>query len=161
MGIADSYTDQECVDMLQIAAAIFGSSVTMDEYDSLGVMPNSERLRDKYGSWNGAREAAGLERNPPNRQPDEFPSVYTELPGGYEQLYCRGDTSLHHRLLATLLVDNIEELRGKHVHHNNEIPWDNRLGNLTIMTPGEHNKEHNKPEKMAKGYRKWRQEEDQ
>jgi predicted DNA-binding protein YlxM (UPF0122 family) len=56
-----------------------------------------------------------------------------------------GEADTHvemHRLLATLLVDEIDELEGKHVHHKNGIRWDNRLDNLEVMTISEHTKHH-------------------
>jgi transposase-like protein len=46
-----------------------------------------------------------------------------------------------HRLLATVKYD-IEELRGYEVHHQNHIPWDNRLENIELLTPSEHTAYH-------------------
>lgn len=44
----------------------------------------------------------------------------------------------HHRLLATLLVGDVDDLDGMHVHHKNGLSWDNRLDNLAVVTPEEH-----------------------
>lgn len=65
----------------------------------------------------------------------------------YEQWKCeagpgKADTVLVHRLLATLQIDELDELEGKHVHHESEIPWDNRLNNLEVVTPQEHGEIH-------------------
>jgi hypothetical protein len=62
---------------------------------------------------------------------------------GYEQWKCevgpgKADTVTVHRLLATLQVDELDELEGKHVHHQSGIPWDNRLENLEVVSPQEH-----------------------
>jgi len=43
-----------------------------------------------------------------------------------------------HRLLATLLVDELNELDGMHVHHEDSDPWNNQPENLTALTPDEH-----------------------
>jgi len=48
---------------------------------------------------------------------------------------------LAHRLLMAVEHD-LDELRGKDVHHKNEIPWDNRLENLELMTKSEHAAHH-------------------
>jgi DNA-binding MurR/RpiR family transcriptional regulator len=66
---------------------------------------------------------------------------------GYEQWMCqagggKADTVLVHRLLATLKVDELSELDGKHVHHKSGDSRDNRLENLEIVTPAEHIKRH-------------------
>lgn len=65
----------------------------------------------------------------------------------YEQWKCEvgagsADSVTVHRLLATLKVDDLAELDGKHVHHANRIPWDNRLENLEVVSPEEHGKIH-------------------
>jgi len=65
----------------------------------------------------------------------------------YEQWICEAgsppaDTVTVHRLLATLQVDELDEMDGKHVHHNNGIPWDNRLSNLSVISPQEHSEIH-------------------
>jgi hypothetical protein len=67
--------------------------------------------------------------------------------GEYEQWMCeagpgKADTVLVHRLLATLKVDELSDLDGMHVHHESEVPWDNRLDNLHVLTPSEHRCRH-------------------
>lgn len=65
---------------------------------------------------------------------------------GYEQWRSYNgdgeDTVKIHRLMATLLVDSIQDLDGMDVHHKNDVSWDNRLENLEVMTPDEHHKHH-------------------
>jgi len=66
---------------------------------------------------------------------------------GYEQWRCESgpapaDSVTVHRLLATLKVDELSELDGKHVHHESGVPWDNRLENLSVLTPSEHQGRH-------------------
>lgn len=65
---------------------------------------------------------------------------------GYEVIKCGvNDKHVeHHRLLATLLVDDLSELDGMHVHHENGVRWDNRLENLGILSVSDHTKEHHR-----------------
>ncbi len=52
------------------------------------------------------------------------------------------DTIRVHRLVAVAEY-GLNEIDGKHVHHKNGIPWDNRPGNLEPLTPSEHHRLHN------------------
>lgn len=66
---------------------------------------------------------------------------------GYAQWKCevgpgKADTVLVHRLLATLKVDELSELEGKHVHHKSGVQWHNTLENVEIVTPAEHGEIH-------------------
>lgn len=66
---------------------------------------------------------------------------------GYEQWKCEAgpgeaDTVLVHRLLATLQVDELSELEGKHAHHKNGRRRHNTLENIEVVTPAEHSKIH-------------------
>lgn len=45
------------------------------------------------------------------------------------------------RLLAVAEY-GIDAVKGKHAHHKNGIPWDNRPGNIELMSPGEHTSHH-------------------
>lgn len=47
-----------------------------------------------------------------------------------------------HRLLATLLVDDISELDGMAVHHTTSIPWLNIESCIEVMGHGEHSRLH-------------------
>jgi len=53
------------------------------------------------------------------------------------------DFVYEHRLLAVAEY-GFEEVKNMHVHHKNEIKWDNRPDNLELMTPSEHIKHHHK-----------------
>lgn len=48
-----------------------------------------------------------------------------------------------HRLLAASKF-GFNALKGKRVHHKNEIPWDNRPDNLELLTHAEHRGQHEK-----------------
>lgn len=50
-------------------------------------------------------------------------------------------TVMVHRLVAVAEF-GIEAVKGHVVHHKNHVPWDNRPGNLELMTHGEHSSYH-------------------
>lgn len=54
-----------------------------------------------------------------------------------------GTTVYHHRLLAVSEY-GLDAIRGKSVHHANEIPWDNRPENLELVSRRQHNNRHYK-----------------
>lgn len=86
----------------------------------------------------------GIERRNPGRNlPNRYPSPWTNRCGHrrYQNRH-RGDAFkiMLHRLHATLLVDNINELEGVEIHHKNGCPFDNRLENYDLITPKEHRK---------------------
>jgi len=64
----------------------------------------------------------------------------------YEYLKTRPEGSavtrvMHHRLLA-VAEWGFNAVRGKEVHHQNNIPWDNRPDNLELLTKAAHSREH-------------------
>jgi len=61
---------------------------------------------------------------------------------GYVRCRTRDGSVYIHRLVA-LREHDPEELDGNHVHHKNGIPWDNRPGNLEVVTPEKHGQIHN------------------
>jgi hypothetical protein len=84
------------------------------------------------------REAKDYHRN-------EYAS-YRVLDRGYAYWYdyygdSRGDSIAVHRLLA-ISEYGIDAVKGKHVHHDNGVKWDNRPENLELKDPSEHAKEH-------------------
>ena len=42
------------------------------------------------------------------------------------------------RLLATLMIDDISKLKSAHIHHINNIQWDDRISNLELLHEDEH-----------------------
>jgi len=66
--------------------------------------------------------------------------------GGYEIIEItasdgRTKRAMHHRLLA-VAEWGLDAVRGKEVHHQDNIPWDNRPDNLELLTKAEHRREH-------------------
>lgn len=62
--------------------------------------------------------------------------------GGYEYIHHDSCVVRHHRLLATLLVDGLDELDGMHVHHESEVEWHNAVDNLSVKGVKEHLSHH-------------------
>lgn len=66
---------------------------------------------------------------------------------GYEIIETRVQTEraqfLIHRLLA-VAEWRFDDVAGKVVHHQNGIPWDNRPGNIELLSDGEHKRVHAK-----------------
>jgi transposase-like protein len=52
-------------------------------------------------------------------------------------------TVKHHRLLAVAEY-GLEKVKDKNVHHINEIPWDNRVDNIKLMSRKNHGIHHAK-----------------
>lgn len=58
------YTEEECITALQTAARENGPNLTISEYKTSDVDgPTVETMSNIFGSWNGAKEAAGLTAN--------------------------------------------------------------------------------------------------
>lgn len=87
----------------------------------------------------------GIPRRRPGARVKPYASFCTNPHTGYERWNARTDDDevwvLVHRLLA-VAEHGFDEVCDKHVHHRNEIPWDNRPENLEVMTPSEHSRHH-------------------
>lgn len=114
-----------------------GPKAICDWLDRHGIetrsMSEAGKLRaEKYGTK--------LEEN---RVRSIHPDFFTHK-NGYVYIQCGVNNRqvLHHRLIATLLVDDLSELDGKHVHHKDRVPWLNYLNGLEVVTPKEHKARH-------------------
>lgn len=56
------YSQQDCIDALQKSADKLGESPTISEYSELGLSPSAGTIKNIMGSWNKAKDRAGLER---------------------------------------------------------------------------------------------------
>lgn len=79
-------------------------------------------------------------------QHQKYASLYSRT-DGHEEWKTRdkevgGEVCMFvHRLLA-ISEYGIEEVKNMHVHHKNDIPWDNRIENIQLMSPSDHSKHH-------------------
>lgn len=92
---------------------------------------------------------------------DERPPHYTTDDDGYKfWRITDGDTYRSvavHRLLAVAEY-GLDATNGKHVHHKNHIPWDNRPKNIELKSPEQHLRDH-AYERYGNGKAPWRDEE--
>jgi hypothetical protein len=76
-----------------------------------------------------------------------LPMHYGVDPQGYPRVaHHDGDNRHHfrvHRLLA-IAEHGIEAIRDDVVHHRNNVKWDNRPSNITVMSNGDHVAHHNR-----------------
>ena len=84
-------------------------------------------------------------REPPAGLSDSPPSNHYWREDGYE-VVCADQFEVRiHRLVA--IAENglnfVEDWSQYHIHHKNGVKWDNRPGNLDVVTPEEHGRIHN------------------
>ena len=86
-------------------------------------------------------------RNPANTPK---PPYLTHHDQGYEEIRHQRQRIYVHRLAAVAWF-GFDAVGGHHVHHKNNIPWDNREENLAVKTASEH-RSHHTQEMWDKGY---------
>jgi hypothetical protein len=109
------------------------------------------RLAEKYNVDAGtiSSRLKSLGCNPDNSGPTKTPANFNHHDNGYGNLYERVSGSCNqvyvHQLLAISEgadVDKVFSSGNHHVHHKNEITWDNRPENIELLSAEEHAKEH-------------------
>ena len=90
-------SEAECVDALQEAAAQLDKSPTKAEYESLGLVPASATVIWVFGSWNEAKEQAGLETAPSTGNRFEPKPDNVEIPDDIEWENLSVDQRWHYR----------------------------------------------------------------
>lgn len=71
------YSKQDCIESLQEAAEQLGKSPMLEEYRELDLYPTYKTFYDRFGSWNEAKEAAGLKQYSSGRSIIEKPYILT------------------------------------------------------------------------------------
>jgi hypothetical protein len=87
-------------------------------------------------------ERHGIERRDDGPRRQEYASHVVKKQG-YEYWHCGVENTgiSVHRLLAVAEYGT-EAVKDMHVHHKNGVKWDNRPGNIELLTPSEHSATH-------------------
>lgn len=73
------YSKEDCIRSLQKASKNLGKSPTIREYNNTDFKPAADTIIRNFGTWNKAKEAAGLDKIPSNDQIEIKPNNI-ELP---------------------------------------------------------------------------------
>lgn len=134
------FTEQDCLDALREAATELGHSPTREDYNSLDISPSIRTIRSRCGSWNRAKDAAGLDTYPDNQLP-----TYTQNNEGYMFWATSIDGTQHnvfeHRLLAAAKY-GLEAIKDKHIHHKDGHQFHNTFENIELVSRIEHKARH-------------------
>jgi hypothetical protein len=139
--MSEEYTATECLAALQAAAAELGQSPTQAAYRSVGMSPGIPTLKERFGSWNDAKRAAGLDICQYGRH---LP-WYHENSDGYMEWVTEDqgttDTVREHRLLAVAKF-GFEAVVDMDVHHIDGCKVHNTMDNIELLTKSEHGTRH-------------------
>lgn len=115
---------------------------TIDIAEELDCAPNTVRKYLKENDIDIRNHSMAVKLGHGNH-PNEIP-FHTDKRG--REIWSTAEfTFCVHRLIAVAEY-GIEPVKGMHVHHKSGIPWDNRPGNLKLVTNSEHQREHLKVE---------------
>ena len=136
---------QDCIDSLQQASDRVEGRITHKEYRDMDVSPSARTIIKKFGSWNAAKEKAGLETIEHGQTKSGTLGHFQIDYEGYHRFKTQIGESRYtvgiHRLVAVAEF-GLENTAGNVVHHKNNIPWDNRPENLELMGHAEHARYH-------------------
>jgi len=150
--MSKKFTRRDCIEALQNAADEFGEPLKVREWRESDYRPSDRTIADRFGGWNEAKEAAGLECVPHGQNEGFLGPTYQRVgcrfetdDGGYE-MWEVNNRGTQHRILVHRLVaiseHGADQVAERIVHHKNNIPWDNRPENLELMDRAEHARLH-------------------
>ncbi|MFB6216867.1 MAG: homing endonuclease associated repeat-containing protein [Candidatus Aenigmatarchaeota archaeon] len=64
----NGFSEEDCINALRKSKEQLGETPTIRQYQTLDISPSASTIVQKFGSWNGAKEEAGLEKNPVNNK---------------------------------------------------------------------------------------------
>lgn len=154
------YSEEDCIESLKECAEGVNGILMVKNYRSSNHSPSVKTLENKFGSWNDAKKAAGLEviEHGQNEDLEKYREKQREdissTPASFRNRYDGYEVWMHsvdgvqysvrvHRLVAVAKC-GIEAVKNMDVHHKNGVRWDNRPENLDIMTRSEHMSLHHK-----------------
>lgn len=139
------WSKDDCINALRTAAEQIGESPTIREYRDLDIDgPSEDTIRDRFGTWNDAKEAAGLEAFEYGDWHQKKIATYRHDDQGYAKWVDQVDgyrVVLVHRLLAVAEY-GFDAVQNRVVHHSNGVKWDNRPENIEIKTMSDHQSDH-------------------
>ena len=142
------YTDDDCLKALQTVANKLGKSPSWRDYLDSDQSPSGKVIRERFGGWNEAKMAAGLETMEDGfqwRDGNYFAPTLTEDNDGYLRFWIDGKVYPLHRLIA-IAEYGVEKVSGNVVHHKNHVILDNRPENLEPMSLEDHIRRHHSNE---------------
>ena len=156
----------DCIDSLQRAAEELGHSPTVPEYRGLGIPPSVKTHSNKFGSWNDAKRAAGLDVTPRGENEDfveqrevmaekmkKLPAHFYMNEHGYEYWSTQHGGHVDHvsvsRLAAVAWYGFDVVCEKDDIHHRDPegrgrpgVPWDNREEVIIPLSRKEHRRLH-------------------
>lgn len=137
------FTKEDCAKVMLEAASELGADMTAEEYRDAGFSPSAMTVANRFGGWNAAKEELNLRANVKGGRKDR--ALYFIDSEGYEtwrDKYQYKESRVKVHRLVAVAEYGINEVKDRVVHHRNEVPWDNRPGNLQLMTPEDHATHH-------------------
>lgn len=115
--------------------------------EELSLRRIAEKLDCHFTTVHEYMEEFGIERRDAEYDPaKDRKATYTQHNNGYEMWADESDVVLVHRLVA-VADEGFDAVSDGVVHHENEIPWDNRPSNLTVLeSVREHQRVHSQPD---------------
>jgi hypothetical protein len=139
------YSKDNCIESIKKAQSKVEGELGANDYRKLEISPSVKTLENKFGSWNKAKKAAGVDTMERGGQDFNHVPFWTHHgKHAFEKWSHRGekrDRVRIHRLLAVAKF-GFDSIKGKIVHHKSHIPWDNRPKNIELMTKSEHQSYH-------------------
>lgn len=107
----------------------------------------ADELDCHYTTVHQYMDEHGIDRRDANHHPESAAhATFTTHTAGYELWVDESKTVLVHRLVA-VAEHGLDAVCDGVVHHENEVKWDNRPSNLTVIeSQGEHTRLHQRPE---------------